>query len=104
MSVTLDEYLGIALGMLGMGSVEFWEMILRDFFLKLHYFNRMKQQDYQATAELIRLQTLTLVNIQLASKDKIKDPKKLWRFPWDEEETERIDDDISNALKLSKLL
>ena len=64
----------------------------------------MKQQDYQTNAELIRLQTLTMVNIQLASKDKIKDPKKLWRFPWDEEETERVNGDISNALKLSKLL
>lgn len=88
-----------------MSSVEFWEMILHDFFLKLHYYNKMKQQDYQSNAELIRLQTLTLVNIQLASKDKIKDPKKLWRFPWDEnEEQTRVDDDISNALKLSKLL
>lgn len=87
-----------------MGSVEFWEMTLRDFFIKLHYFNKMKQQEYQSQAELIRLQTLTLVNIQLASKDKIKDPKRLWRFPWDEEDIKRESDDISNALKLSKLL
>ena len=87
-----------------MSSLEFWEMTLKEFFLKLHYFNKMKEQEYQANAELIRLRTLTLVNIQLASKDKIKDPKKLWQFPWDVEEVGIVNEDISNALKLSKLL
>ncbi|OKZ44279.1 MAG: hypothetical protein BHV68_02570 [Bacteroidales bacterium 43_8] len=102
--VTLNDFLGIALGVLNMKSVEFWEMTLRDFFLKLHYFNSRKQQKYQATAELIRLQTLTLVNIQLAGKDKIKSPENLWRFPWEREEQVRKEVDISNIIKSSKLL
>ena len=102
--MTLNDFLGIALGVLNMKSVEFWEMTLRDFFLKLHYFNRRKQQKYQATAELIRLQTLTLVNIQLAGKDKIKSPENLWRFPWEREEQVRKEVDISNIIKSSKLL
>lgn len=90
--------------MLGMGVMEFWEMTLHDFFLKLHYYNKIKQQEYQSNAELVRLQTVALINIQLASKDKIKDAKKLWRFSWEEVEEESKIDDTSNAIELSKLL
>lgn len=60
-------------------------MPLSDFFLKLHYFYKHKEQEYRERAELVRLQTLTLVNIQLARKDKIKDAKQLWRFTWEQE-------------------
>ena len=60
-------------------------MPLADFFLKLHYYYKNKEQEYRERAELVRLQTLTLVNIQLARKDKIKDAKQLWRFAWEQE-------------------
>lgn len=43
-------------------------------------------------ADIIRLQTTELLNIQLKKKDKIK-PVELWEFPWDEEERDKPDTD-----------
>ncbi len=37
------------------------------------------------TAELVRMQTTDLLNIQLKKTDRIK-PGKLWTFPWDDDE------------------
>ena len=106
-TITVDDYLGIALGLLGMGVMEFGEMLLHDFFLKLHYYNTREEQIYRANAELVRLQTLTLVNIQLQKKDKIKDPKQLWVFPWEREESvevSRKEDNVESVIRMSKLL
>lgn len=76
----------MATGMMGMSPADFWEMTLHDFFVKLHYWNAREEQGWRSRAELARLQTLTLVNIQLARKDKIRDPRRLWTFPWEREE------------------
>ena len=85
-----------------MGVMEFGEMLLHDFFLKLHYYNTREEQIYRANAE-----TLTLVNIQLQKKDKIKDPKQLWVFPWEREESvevSRKEDNVESVIRMSKLL
>ena len=90
-----------------MGVMEFGEMLLHDFFLKLHCYNTREEQIYRANAELVRLQTLTLVNIQLQKKDKIKDPKQLWVFPWEREESvevSRKEDNVESVIRMSKLL
>lgn len=82
-------------------------MLPRDFFLKLHYYNEMKAQEYRANAELIRLQTVTLLNVQLLPKDRIRDPKKLWTFGWEETEEKRETEAnviTENIFKASKLL
>lgn len=95
------------MGLMGMTVVEFWEMSLHDFFLKLHYYNLKEEQAYRANAELVRLQTLTLVNIQLLKKDKIKDPRRLWVFPWErglEVSHDKNEIDIDSVMKMSKLL
>ena len=39
----------------------------------------MKQAEYN----LVRLQTVELLNIQIDRKSRIKSPDKLWQFPWD---------------------
>lgn len=54
------------------------------FFLMLAEYNRKAEQDYRVQAELVRLQTATLVNIQLKKADRVK-PNELWKFPWDGE-------------------
>ncbi len=93
---------------MGMTVMEFEEMLLHDFFLKLHYHNLKEEHSYRATAELVRLQTLTLVNIQLLKNDKIKDPRLLWVFPWErdrlEDSQERKEMNIDSIMKMSKLL
>ena len=91
-----------------MAVIEFEEMLLHDFFLKLHYHHLKEEQAYRAKAELVRLQTLTLVNIQLLKKDKIKDPRRLWVFPWErdrlEDNLEQKEIDMDSVMKMSKLL
>ena len=98
----------IALGVMGMTVMEFEEMLLHDFFLKLYYHNLKEEHSYRTTAELVRLQTLTLVNIQLLKKDKIKDPRLLWVFPWErdrlENTQERKEMNIDSIMKMGKLL
>ncbi len=58
-----------------------------------------------ATANLVRMQTMSLVNIQLAVKDRFREPKKFWLFPWEEgEEKPEETKNINNARKLGDLL
>ena len=78
-----------------MTVMEFEEMLLHDFFLKLHYYHLKEEQAYRAKAELVRLQTLTLVNIQLLV------------FPWErdkrfEEGQKKVN--MDSVMKMSKLL
>lgn len=88
-----------------MTVMEFWEMRLKYFFLKLHYHDRRKREDMIATANLVRMQTMSLVNIQLAVKDRFREPKKFWLFPWEEgEEKPEETKNINNARKLGDLL
>lgn len=81
--------------------MEFWEIPLCEFFLKLHYFYEEKDRLFREQAELTRLQTVTLVNIQLSSKDKIKDPRRLWRFPWETETKPAATGDIGSLIAVA---
>ncbi len=58
-------------------------------------------------AELIRLQTFELMNIQLDEKSRLKNPIELWQFPWDETSKPILVDAenaINQAKNLAKLL
>lgn len=90
-----------------MQTGEFWEMRLKDFFLKLYYYNNKKQRELESYSSLVRMQTIALINMQLEKKHRIRDPKKFWLFPWEVEESTGPDpgmSDIENVVKLSKLL
>lgn len=51
----------------------------RAFYNKVRGFNELRQAEF----ELIRLQTVELLNIQIDKKHRINKPQNLWRFPWD---------------------
>ena len=88
-----------------MQVMEFWEMRLKDFFLKLHYYNEKKQRELEVYANLLRMQTVSLINVQLDKKSRITDPKKFWLFPCEIESVQESGvQDIGNVIKLSKLL
>ena len=72
---------------MNMKVVEFEEMRLGDFFLKLHYFTKQREDEIFFTSNLVRMQTIELLNIQIDPKHRIKDVQELWRFPWEREET-----------------
>lgn len=55
-----------------MQVMEFWEMRLKDFFLKLHYYNEKKQRELEVYANLVRMQTVSQINVQLDKKSRIR--------------------------------
>lgn len=59
------------------------------FFLKLHFYYKAQLEKQKFVADLVRLQTLQLVNLQLPKSDQFKCSTDLWKFPWDEK-TENV--------------
>lgn len=104
--MSLDYFLGVALGELGMGSRDFWEMRLKDFFLKWRHAREAEQRRREFEAELTRMQTVALLNVHLERRHRITDARKLWRFPWEQEEPKRRkpDVDMERIKKMKKLL
>ena len=69
---------------------EFGEMRIGDFWDKLHGWGREKEEKFRLQAELTRLQTADLVNVQLKKEDRIA-PRDLWTFPWENEDKDEQD-------------
>jgi hypothetical protein len=63
---------------------EFLIMRPADFWLKLQGYREGRDEDFRNDAELTRLQTTELINIQLEISKRLR-PKQLWRFPWEEQ-------------------
>ena len=70
---------------MGMSEKEFGEMGVQTFFLKLFYFKKAKEENLRFIAEIERLQTLQLINIQLKPENRIKNPQELIKYSWEEE-------------------
>lgn len=71
-------------------------MRLDEFWEAMDAHNQEKEADRRHIGELVRGATLRLFNLQIAKKDRIADPAKFWRMPWDEittkdEELERFE-------------
>lgn len=64
-----------------MQVMEFWEMRLKDFFLKLHYYNEKKQRELEVYANLLRMQTVSLINVQLDKNQGLRILKNFGYFP-----------------------
>lgn len=73
---------------MGMSVAEFERMLIGDFFLKLRYFFKIKDQDIQRQENLERLKVFHLLNIQLDKENKIKEPTDLWKYVWEMTEDE----------------
>lgn len=70
---------------LGLKPAEFFELRVGYFYAALDAWSRHELNKQRFTAEIQRMQTTDLLNIQLKKKDRVK-PGQLWRFPWDDEE------------------
>lgn len=73
----------MAFGYLGLSRAEFGLIRFGEYFLRLKYFFRLRETESQERWEIARAITFELINIQLARKDKVKDIKELWKFPWE---------------------
>ena len=85
---------------MGMSETEFEFISPRAFYNKVHGYNYARQSEY----ELVRLQTVELLNIQIDKKGKIKRPESLWKFPWDTKEKASQEDGKKFAEKVNKLI
>ena len=97
----MAEIKGYALGCAGMTIAEWEAMNLGNLCLKLRFYNMREENRLRVISELVRLQTLELININLAKNQKIKKASDLWQFAWDNEErkTREIDaEDLKNRI------
>ena len=78
----------MALGQMNMSEKEFGEMELSTFFLKLFYFRKQQEEVMRYQAELSRLQTFHLINIQLSEKNKFAKPQDMYTFEWEEKKVQ----------------
>lgn len=78
-----------ALGCLGYDPERFGKMRLGDFLDALTGYNQRENERFKNIAELVRLSTSILWNVQVARKDKLK-PEQLMPFPWDEKELKPV--------------
>ena len=63
------------------------------YFLKLFYHNQQEENRRKFYGELMRMQTMQLLNIQMDSVHKIKRAEDLWKFPWEEVEGEQLSEE-----------
>jgi hypothetical protein len=81
----LNELCGIAINRLHLSPDEFYSLTPLEFDYALKDFNDQSQFKLRYEAELMRLQTAYLININLEEKNQFDDPRKLMRFPWESE-------------------
>ena len=74
---------------MNLSPVDFWNMRLKDFFLKLQFRNEQEQSMIRLKCNLIRTQTTILFNTQTVKEDR-KKPEELWKFPWDKKEESSV--------------
>lgn len=76
-----------SLGCLLYTPERFGLMMMGDFLDAMAGYNEGESERVKSIAELLRVSTSILINIQLAKEDKIK-PEELWPFTWDKEKEE----------------
>ena len=89
---------GWAISRLGLSPAEFYLMRPGEFWEAIRVWQADKEADRRHVAEMIRGVGLRLFNIQLAKEDRIRDIRKFFLLPWDEE-----DDVDEEAQRLSRL-
>lgn len=67
---------------------DFERMHLGDILDAMRIWQEDKMAERRHIGELVRGAALRLFNLQLKAKDRISDPVKFWRMPWDEDPDE----------------
>ena len=91
---------GWAISRLGLSPAEFYLMRPGEFWEAIRVWQADKEADRRHVAEMIRGVGLRLFNIQLAQKDRIRDIRKFFQLPWDEEDD--IDEEAQRLSRLSR--
>lgn len=82
-----------------MSRADFYDMTPGEFWEAMAAHQKEVESERRHQGELARGAALRLFNIQLRSKDQIKDPRDFWPMPWDEEK----DKNKENQKELERL-
>ena len=83
--MSMGDIRGLALGVLGMRRSDFYDMPVGEFWEAVEAHYREVEADRRHVGELVRGAALRLFNINLKKSDQIRDPRKFWPMPWDDE-------------------
>ena len=83
--MSMGDIRGLATGVLGMRISDFYDMPVGVFWEAVHLHGREVEAERRHVGELVRGATLRLFNINLKKSDQIRDPRKFWPMPWDDE-------------------
>ena len=81
----IGQVRGWAFGLLHLSRDDFYTMRPGEFWEAMTAFREDEEQGRMHIGELVRGAALRLFNLQLQRKDRIADPRKFWRMPWDED-------------------
>ncbi|MTI32818.1 hypothetical protein [Xanthovirga aplysinae] len=79
----------IAIGRLGLSVGHFYDLTPNEFTEALKQYSKNLEHQYRENWERTRTQTVALLNIHIDKNKQIKDPTKLWKFPWDKTTTSK---------------
>lgn len=83
--MSFGDIRGLAVGVLGLRLPDFYDMPVGVFWEALEAHSREVEAGRRHVGELVRGAALRLFNINLKASDQIKDPRRFWPMPWDEE-------------------
>ena len=69
---------------------EFYDLSPVEFYYAMEEYSEIQKEKHRIVFDSMRLQTVFLLNVQLAKKDKISDVTKLMKFPWDKEQPKEV--------------
>lgn len=92
---------GWAFGLLRLSRESFYTMRPGEFWEAMSAFREDEEQGRMHIGELVRGAALRLFNLQLRRQDRITDPRKFWRMPWDEDPEEKEQEEVRRLDSLS---
>ena len=91
--MTIARLRAWAIALLHLGVEDFNRLRLGELLDAMRVWQEEKKAERRHIGELVRGAALRLFNLQLKAKDRITDPAKFWRMPWDE-----MEDDVSREI------
>lgn len=86
--MSIGDIRGLAYGILGMSRSDFHDMPVGEFWEAVEAHYKDVEAERRHVGELVRGAALRLFNINLKKADQIRDPRKFWQMPWDDDAPE----------------
>lgn len=90
----------MALSRFGMSADAFTDISPREFYLALKDDAQTKQEQAKIVCETLRMQTWYLVNLELPQHKRIRKPRHLMSFPWDERMVAQTPEEMRRMFRL----